>query len=60
MNNRTTDQVIRYARYSCPLCDEKFTTKAILRQHIKREHIDIEGELYIKLKNYGDPAYNYE
>ena len=50
MKGETANLVMNYVTTKCPLCDETFRTKYILRTHIKRHHTEEEAEKFIASK----------
>ena len=48
MDKGTASLILAYIQTPCPICNEKFRTRAILRIHLKRNHTTLEAEKYVK------------
>jgi uncharacterized C2H2 Zn-finger protein len=48
MDKGTAALILAYVQTPCPLCDEKFRTRTILRLHLKKSHTELEAEKYMR------------
>ena len=48
MDRGTAQLILNVTKLECLLCKEKFKIRFSLRNHLKREHTDIEAEKFIK------------
>lgn len=48
MDKGTTALMMNYIKTPCPLCDEKFRSRTLLRIHIKQCHTELEAGRYIR------------
>jgi len=47
MDKGTAALILPYVKTPCPLCDEKFRSRTLLRIHIKQSHTELEAEKYL-------------
>ena len=42
------EKILAFVVMGCPLCNQKFRTKAFLRVHLHSEHTDSEAEKFLE------------